>query len=217
MVNAKILMEISPKTDEVVHLRNRCEVAEARVESLESLVKDKDILIKELKGKLATALLDSQKFMSAADTANARIRGFRASEASEIVTGLRPELSLLKQNSDKLSSLIKLCNGPPKGGVYCQSLDALTESIKAYKDNVTSNFNYLFDALGVKGIPDMASQGGARVEEFAAAGGESLVAGLSSVPVWSVTPKSVLSGQAASELNQIKGNFINKLCSGEHR
>ena len=133
------------------------------------MVEDKNIQIKE---KLAAALLESQNFMSAANTANAKLRDFQAIGASEVVQGLKPELALLKGNSNKLTSLISLSKQTPasaKESVDSQALAALTDSINSYNDNMSSNFKNLLNALKAKGIHDVTPHGEAQEKEISSA------------------------------------------------
>ena len=208
MVRAKSLMHSSDSSasDEVLNLRHRCELAEARAESLESLVNDMDSLIKELKRKLADAQLDNQNLMMAADTANAKLREFRASGALEVVSGLKPELALLKDNNDKLTSLVSLSKvkQTPDGVVDGQSVATLAESVKTYNDNMTNNFKNLLNALNVKSIPFMTPRGVSQERERTTAKTEGKSMGFSSVPVWSVSQNN-LSGHAPTETNHLHG------------
>ena len=86
-------------------LNERCLLAEAKVKSLETLVAEKEASISALKMELDVAIKNNEKFMSAADLANTRVREFRAGNASELVAGLQPEFAVIKGVSNKLSTL----------------------------------------------------------------------------------------------------------------
>ena len=91
-------------------LNERCLLAEAKVKSLETLVAEKEASITALKAELDVAISNNQKFMSAADLANTKVREFRAGNASELVAGLQPEFAVIKGVSNKLATLVNNVN-----------------------------------------------------------------------------------------------------------
>ena len=95
-------------------------------------------------------------------------------------------------------------SAPSDGGVGSQSLATLAQSIKSYNDNVTSNLNFLFNVLKVKGRPDMTPRGVVQEKEVTADRSEGPAARFSSVPVWCVSG-NVEPGQATSKVNEVQG------------
>ena len=158
-------------------LNERCLLAEAKATSLESLVAEKETVIANLKVQLEQAIANNQKFMSAADLANTKVREFRSGNASELVQGLQPEFALIKGVSARLSTLVKNVNEAKDehscliietlqiledlpvtiknalGEVSIKTNDtALTEAVKANSKIVSDNFKEIIGALKNVGI-----------------------------------------------------------------
>ena len=123
-------------------LNERCLLAEAKVKSLETLVAEKEASISALKMELDVAIKNNEKFMSAADLANTRVREFRAGNASELVAGLQPEFAVIKGVSNKLSTLdrtVKTANADHSALIIeaLQILEDLPDTVKQVFSEVT--------------------------------------------------------------------------------
>ena len=158
-------------------LNERCLLAEAKAKSLETLVAEKETVIANLKVELEQAIANNQKFMSAADLANTKVRDVRSANASELAQGLQPEFAVIKGVSARLSTLIKNINEAKSehssliietlqiledlpvtiknalGEVSIKTNDtALTEAVKANSKIVSDNFKVIIGALKHIGI-----------------------------------------------------------------
>ena len=101
----------SPQTSHVKEdtdtLSERCLIAEARVQSLETLLNEKDNEILLLKAKLQSAQEECQRYMGAADLANKKVREVRSGDSSEIISGLKPEFKPVNAKLATLAAVLK--------------------------------------------------------------------------------------------------------------
>ena len=122
-------------------LRDRCLLAEMSLDSLTTVVEEKDAQILTLKKKLESATENSEKFMNAAALADVQRREYRADNASEVVDGLKPEFNLLKGVSIKMD---KVSSSVEKGSQeqvlvlteISQTLDDLPRKLQNFADGV---------------------------------------------------------------------------------
>ena len=121
--------------------KERCLVAEAKVDSFESAMKEKDAQIASLKAEVVAATQSSEKFMTAAALSDAQRREYRSDNASEVVDGLRTEFDTLKGISKHLSSVTKsVDNG------NTENVDLLSEVLRHLED-FQQRFNSLDHAV----------------------------------------------------------------------
>ena len=86
-------------------LRDRCLVAETKVESLGLVIGERDEEIALLKAQLESSKENSAQFMASSSLEAAKNRATRTDNASELVDGLKPEFGMVKGLSSKLAGL----------------------------------------------------------------------------------------------------------------
>ena len=133
-------------------MRDKCDVAEAKNESLELLVKEKDEVIQTLKTQLESIRESNTKFMSSNDLLVADKRARRSDGATEVVEGLKDEFGLLKGVSAKITglSLAVASNGNEQTELLAEIVgsleelpDRLSKTFAGYESAVNTNSQIL--------------------------------------------------------------------------
>ena len=88
-------------------LKERCALGDSKIEALEEDLEKEKNTVATLKAQLESLQEHNTKFMASNDLLESRSRAIRADNASEVVEGLKDELSLLKGLSAKLTIMSK--------------------------------------------------------------------------------------------------------------